>query len=79
MIISPGSRTLQFFARDPFDHVRIALQRLDLVAELYVLGIQPIDILSHALDFTLRTPHGDESMRPKNVVHDQRQHEQDRG
>jgi hypothetical protein len=71
-----GFRALQFFPRDLFDRVRIALERLNFLPELNVFGIESVDVLAHSFNFILRPAHGNKSMRAKDIVHDQCKHEQ---
>ena len=69
-------RALQLFAGDFLDCVRIGLQRFHLVAQLHVFGIEAVDVFADFPNFQLRLVHGDEAMRAKNVVNDEREHEQ---
>jgi hypothetical protein len=67
---------LEFFAGDLFDGVRVGFQRLDLIAELDVFGVEAIDVFADFPDFELRMAHCDESMRAENVVNDECEHKQ---
>jgi hypothetical protein len=71
-----GLRALEFFAGNALYCTRIGFQGFDVVAELHVLGIKPVDVLADAFDLVLRAAHGDKPVRAENVVNDQRQHEQ---
>jgi len=67
---------LKVFARDFLDEPRIGLQRPHLIAKVGVFLIQPVQVFFHAIDFSLRAPHGNKPVRPKNVVNHKRQNEE---
>jgi len=67
-----GARQAHLFASDAFDGLGVGAQSLNLLIEMSVLLIQPVDLSAQFLHLRLRATHGEQAVTSENVVNGQK-------